>query len=160
MNSTQLISCNKEIAVAIAPYEQASTELVIVTTVFCVLKVKQAIRLRKLTFNKLDWLVQRLAGAEQDTNTSRWYLPISGEDLKQIRAKYWKGTDDKNDTKVKHSNGNVTFSGSKALPRNKNNDFSIETKDHTTDHNSEIFEVLLKEVQELRREVNDMKKSK
>ena len=104
--------------------------------------------------------MQRIAGAEQDTNTSRWYLPISGEDLKQIRAKYWKGTDDKNDTKAKHSNGNVTFSGFKALPQNKDNDILAETKDHFSDHNLQIFEVLLKEVQELRREVNDIRKSK
>ena len=143
-----------------SPCEQILTEPVIVTYVFSVLKVKQAIRLRKLTFHKLDWLVQRIAGAEQDTNTSRWYLPISGEDLKQIRAKYWKGTDDKNDTKAKHSSANVAFAGFKALPRNKYNDFSIETKDYVNDHNWEIFEILLKEVQELRREFNDIKKSK
>ena len=143
-----------------SPCEQTLPEPVILTTVFSVLKVKQAIRLRKLTFHKLDWLVQRIAGAEQDTNTSRWYLPISGEDLKQIRAKYWKGTDDKTDSKAKHSSGNVAFSGFKTLPRNKDNDFSIITKDHVTDHNLEIFEALLKEVQELRREVNDFRKSK
>ena len=78
------------------------------TNVFFCIKGETGNTTQKLTFNKLDWLVQRIAGAEQDTNTSRWYLPISGEDLKQIRAKYWKGTDDKKDTKWKHSNINVT----------------------------------------------------
>ena len=62
--------------------------------------------------------------------------------------------------KWKHSNVNVTFSGFKALPRNKDNDILVETKDHFSDHNLQIFEVLLKEVQELRREVNDIRKSK
>ena len=65
-------------------------------------------------------------------------------------------------------NGNIQMlmlqmlqsSGFKALPRNKHNDILVETKDHFSDHNLQIFEVLLKEVQELRREVNDIRKSK
>ena len=105
--------------------------------------------------------MQKIAGAEQDTNTSRRYLPISGEDLKQIRAKYWKGTDDKSAAKRKHSNDNVTFFGFKTLPRNKDNDLSVETKDHDDDHYAaDILEALLKEVQELRKVVNEIRQSK
>ena len=51
--------------------------------------MKQAIRIRYLTHKSLDRIVQRLAGARQDSKTGRWYLKISEYNLKEIRAKYW-----------------------------------------------------------------------
>ena len=46
-------------------------------------------RIRYLTFKKLDWIIQRRSGARQDSETGRWYLKISDYNLKEIRAKYW-----------------------------------------------------------------------
>ena len=42
-----------------------------------------------MTLKSLDGIVQRLAGARQDSKTGRWYLKVSDYNLKEIRAKYW-----------------------------------------------------------------------
>ena len=64
-------------------------------------QVKNAIRLRRLTFGIFDKAVRRVGEARQDPKSLRWYMPISPDDLKDIRAKYWvteeEGSDDNGD---------------------------------------------------------------